>query len=337
MAAVFPHITATQWTNPATGLLTPSMAITVTLQSSPPSGFPISARTYAVAKALAGALTTSPPTNAQAASVFRVYGPLRGLPVPIHPETSVFRLYRCPVGVPNADLNENLCSLVRGVWDFPVSRLPGVVFLDQEAPLDQEFFYSLRYTSDPASPGAPPYGYEASPNLKPPVVSGTCVPTIISDPSQTDMWLQVGLMAIDKLEHPRLSTEHQIPWRRDPVHISGTPPEFSTSFTVLTETPEQRAKLLQIMAYAEQVQVRISAAGYPESGRYYRFTSISEERFIPDVRDPRRKWSLDAQCVAPPTPYTRVGDHLGYYDLPFHATSNAVVLHHPSFASVPYI
>lgn len=186
-----------------------------------------------------------------------------------------------------------------------------ILIFDPEAPIDQEFIYTITVEFTGTDEPPVPTTYQdfstpvpcSYPALH--IYTGdiNCVPVLISDPLVVGFGEWVGLLGIDALSHPSRQELLDVigqPW---PVAISGIRSTPRTTMRLLTRSLEGRARLLSVLQSGRVLLLRNPDPSFPENNWYIAVGSVSEERIFSDHRRPERRWVVEIAQVSRPSGY----------------------------------
>lgn len=128
-----------------------------------------------------------------------------------------------------------------------------------------------------------------------------CEPVYFSDPIIPSYSMWIGLLSIAPLERAARRELLVVYGRHAPIALSEKRASVNTTLTVMTNTLNEREALIRIINSGRIIMMRNPDSRYPETQWYMSLGDVSEERILPDHRDPRRRWKIDVQLVDRPS------------------------------------
>jgi hypothetical protein len=203
------------------------------------------------------------------------------------------------------DQSTNNKLLVRGGYGYKVEAQT-VIAVDPEVPLSETVIYEIvmmpNGRADPLRQSVFTSGCRL-PDTSVAFNDGKCEPIYFSDPLIPSYGYWFGLLSIDPLAYPSRSELFDVLGRSAPVAVSQMRSTARTTIRLFTETLQQRNELLLMLQAGRILLLRNPDPSYPERHWYLSVGNVSEERIIPDHRDPRRRWVLEVAVVDRPVGY----------------------------------
>jgi len=127
-----------------------------------------------------------------------------------------------------------------------------------------------------------------------------CEPVYLSDPIIPSYSMWTGLLNIASLERAARRDLLVVYGRHAPIALSEKRATVNTTLTLMTNTLIERESMIRIIDSGRIIMLRNPDVRYPETNWYMSLGDVSEERILPDHRDPRRRWRVDIQLVDRP-------------------------------------
>jgi hypothetical protein len=209
------------------------------------------------------------------------------------------------VDIYRTDASTSEKALIRGGYSYKVESQT-VIATDPEVPLNETVVYEIvmmpNGRTDPLRQSIYTGGCRAD-DRSDEWNNGQCEPVYLSDPLIPSIGYWFGLLGIDSLNHQSRSELLDVLGRAAPVAVSQMRSTARTSIRLFTDTLRRRTELLSMLSAGRILLLRNPDPLYPERHWYLSVGNVSEERIIPDHRDPRRRWVLEIAVVDRPVGY----------------------------------
>lgn len=206
--------------------------------------------------------------------------------------------------------------LLRGGWAYEVENGEMLV-VDPEVPLGETVVYEIvmmpNGRSDPLRQSvfsSQVRVYDRTEQYAPMF----CEPVYLSDPLIPSFGHWFGLLSVDALTYPPRSELYDVLGRHAPVAVSQKRSTPRTSIKLLTNTLLQRANMLSMTREGRVLLFRNPDLRYPEHHWYVSVGALTEERILPDHRDPHRRWTIEVAVVDRPVGYLSLVKSQRSYD-----------------------
>lgn len=127
-----------------------------------------------------------------------------------------------------------------------------------------------------------------------------CSPVLLSDPVNSAYAIWVGLGPMEAIDWAGRTNIQTVIDRADYIPTATIRQLAKGTFTFMTNTLEQRAKLLAVLSTGRVLLIRNPDPSYPESDWYLACLDVRENRPLPDGRRPEREWTVTYAQTARP-------------------------------------